>query len=98
MADPNVKPVAVITLDTRSYGPPYCETCDSDVESVIMMTDATYACPDCAEEVFLGDEFPTDLFMAARPLTDEDRKVFEAAHACDDDCRSYGCSLRRRIV
>lgn len=40
-----VKPVAILTLDSRGWGPAYCEGCASDVEEGILMDDASFVCP-----------------------------------------------------
>lgn len=51
------KPVAKLTLDTRSWGPASCERCDEDVEDVILMSDGTLVCADCKTPMRGGDFF-----------------------------------------
>lgn len=96
MPPEEAKPLVHFELDTRSYGPAECETCDLDVEDVILMDDMTFVCPDCGQELELGgDEMQVGYLMAPRMVTPDDIIRMAAgeggAHICDDDCRSYGC-------
>lgn len=63
------EPVAKLALDTRSWGPSYCEKCDEDVEDVILMSDATFVCPECMTPM-VGDvfEFFGNMFVSAAPM------------------------------
>ncbi len=61
------KPVAVIALDIRAWGPASCERCERDVEEVLLMDDATFVCPECGTLV-QGFEDITALFTSAAPV------------------------------
>jgi hypothetical protein len=70
---PKIKPVARLALDSRSWGPAFCESCDSDVEDVLLMPDMTVLCPDCMTPVEDFDEIGT-MFTSARALCGEEAK------------------------
>ena len=61
------KPVARMILDTRSFGPAYCEKCEDELEEVLLTTDATFVCPDCRTTVE-GFEDLSNLFTAAQAI------------------------------
>lgn len=61
------KPVAKLVLDTRSYGPIYCETCDDDLEDVLLMDDASVVCPECKGDIQAFNEF-SDHLTSVRPV------------------------------
>lgn len=65
-----VYPVARLALDSRSWGPAYCERCETDVEDVILMSDASMVCPECGTPVKDLKEF-YDTFVSAVPLKKE---------------------------
>jgi len=60
------RPVAKLVLDTRSWGPASCERCDTDVEDVILMDDASLVCPECGTPVKGFEEF-SETFVSAVP-------------------------------
>lgn len=61
------EPVAILALDSRSYGPATCEHCgDEDVEDAILMSDATLVCPECGTPLE-GFDF-MDAFTSASPI------------------------------
>ena len=61
-------PVAILQLDSRSFGPAYCAGCeDEDVEEVILMSDTTFACKGCGGRIEGFDEV-SDLFTSAQPI------------------------------
>ena len=62
------KPVALLRLDTRSWGPASCDKCeDEDVEDVLLMPNATFVCPECMTPVEGFDEV-SNLFTSASDL------------------------------
>jgi hypothetical protein len=62
-------PVAVLQLDSRSWGPAYCEKCDDeDVEEVLLMSDATIVCPTCKTPME-SLEHVSDLFTSVEPVS-----------------------------
>lgn len=67
------KPVARLALDSRSWGPAHCESCDADVEDVLLMPNMSVLCPDCKTTVEGFDELET-LFTSARALCGEEAK------------------------
>lgn len=88
------KPVARLILDSRSFGPAYCEKCEDELEEVLLMTDASVACPDCLTKVEGFDEL-YNVFTSVQPLKPygSPAKVKSSmAHVHDDRCRSYGCT------
>lgn len=68
------KPVALLRLDTRSFGPAFCEKCDEEVEDVLLMPNVTLVCPKCMTVVDGFDEF-LDLFTSASDLCKENEKL-----------------------
>ena len=62
------EPVAKLALDTRSWGPAFCGHCDSEVEDVILMSDASFVCSDCMTPME-GEDFErmSQLFVSATP-------------------------------
>ena len=63
-----MRPVAKIALDTRSFGPPYCETCDADVEDVFLMSNGALVCVDCMTPV-KGLEAFSEIIAGATGVT-----------------------------
>jgi hypothetical protein len=62
------KPIALLRLDTRSWGPASCEKCeDEDVEEVLLMPNATFVCPECLTPIEGFDEL-TNMFTSASDL------------------------------
>lgn len=64
------EPVAKLSLDTRSWGPAFCEKCDRDVEDVILMSDATLVCAECKTPMQGGGFFDhfSEVFTSAAPM------------------------------
>ena len=80
--------VAFLELDSRSYGPAVCqsESCkDEDVESVVLMSDGTFACLDCGQRIDLN--LIPDLFCSAR-----------LADSSEEDARARSAVLRDASV
>lgn len=67
------KPVAILPLDSRSWGPAECDVCDSDVEEVLLMSDASIVCPGCLTPVKGLEDFEMAFYSAA-PATEENLK------------------------
>ncbi len=62
------KPVAILSLDTRSYGPAYCAKCDEETENALLMSDAQVVCPTCRTPVRgWGFEQFSDAVVSAAP-------------------------------
>jgi len=75
MADPT--PVALLRLDSRSWGPAQCEGCeDEDVEEVILMSNLSLVCPVCRTKVeFEGlDELFEQYFTSASQVPAERKR------------------------
>lgn len=58
------KAVAEIKLDSRAWGPAYCELCEDEIEEVVLMSDASFVCPECGTPVE-GLEQTSSLFTSA---------------------------------
>ena len=59
-------PVARLGLDTRSFGPAYCEKCEAELEDVTLMSDASLVCPDCLTPVSGLEDFSNPFTYAAK--------------------------------
>lgn len=77
------RPVARLMLDTRSWGPAYCERCDAEVEDVLLMTDASFVCPQCMTPVE-GFGQVSGMFDSASALPKEWRPRRAAPKRGDD--------------
>jgi uncharacterized paraquat-inducible protein A len=60
-------PIAILELDSRSWGPSYCEKCDEELEQVMLTSNATLVCPTCKTQVEGFDDV-SNLFVSARPV------------------------------
>jgi hypothetical protein len=83
------KPVAKLSIDTRSTGPIICEDCDAENEDVLLMEDGGICCPECRSRL-KAFEHISGIIVAAAPV-----KLKRQRHVCGDRCRERGCSVGR---
>lgn len=61
------RPVAILTIDSRSWGPGSCARCPEDVEDALLLSDASLVCPACLTPLDGFEEF-SKYFVSARPV------------------------------
>ena len=79
------KPVAILRLDTRSYGPAECEECDCDLEELLLLTDGSLVCPECKTPVEGFGEFSEGLTSAEVATPEVLKKLLAEYHEADKD-------------
>lgn len=66
------KPVARLQVDTRGFGPVWCEKCESEQEEVVLSSDADFHCPDCGAALPEFDDMAR-FFTSAQKATGSEK-------------------------
>ena len=58
-------PADEFALDTRGFGPPFCATCDSDIEDAVLLPSGEFVCPACRTPIAGGLDASSFVDVAA---------------------------------